>query len=269
MSKAEFVHLHNHSEYSLLDGAFRIEDMVSRARKMGMNAVALTDHGNMFGVVPFYREASRAGIKPIIGMEAYLARDGIGSRGAGAQSRNDHLVLLVKNREGYRNLIRLSSLAYTEGFYYKPRIDLEILKKYSGGLIGMSACLKGTIPQLLLENRRDQAESFAREIASVFEEGDFYIELQNHGIDKELKVLPELAGLASRVGLPTVVTNDCHFSDGADHQAHDVLLCLQTSGELDDENRKLRSNPETYFKSAEQMRDLFSEHPEAISNTLA
>jgi len=268
MSRTGFVHLHNHSEYSLLDGAFRIEDMVSRARKMGMEAVALTDHGNMFGAIPFYREAVKQGIKPIIGMETYLARDGIDSRGAKSQTRNDHLVLLAKNEHGYRNLIRLSSIAFTEGFYYKPRIDLNLLEKHSAGLVGMSACLQGTIPKLLLEKRRKEADYFARKIASVFEEGDFYIELQNHGIDKELRVIPELTDLARRTGLPAVVTNDCHFCDASDHQAHDVLLCLQTSGELDDENRKLRSNPETYFKSPEQMRKLFPGHPEAIANTL-
>jgi len=162
MDDIRFVHLHNHSEYSLLDGALRIKDLVSKVKSMGMEAVALTDHGNMFGAVPFYQEAREAGIKPILGMETYLARNGIDSRGAGVKTKNDHLVLLVKNYQGYKNLLKLSSLAFTEGFYYKPRIDMDILRDHSEGLIGMSGCMQGTLPQLLLSGEEEKAAGFAR-----------------------------------------------------------------------------------------------------------
>ena len=268
MDNANFLHLHNHSEYSLLDGAFRIKDLVASAVKMSMSAVALTDHGNMFGAIQFYREALKAGVKPILGMETYLAADGIDSRGKGAQRRNDHLVLLVKNETGYRNLLKLSSIAYTKGFYYKPRIDLDILKDYSEGLIGMSACLQGSIPKLLLSDKRDEANRIAERLASIFASGDFYIELQNHGIDKELLVIPKLTDLAKNLGLPLVVTNDCHYCTAEEHEAHDILLCLQTGSDLDDQSRGLKSNPETYFKTPEQMANLFPDHEEALKNTL-
>ncbi|MBN2071457.1 MAG: DNA polymerase III subunit alpha [Candidatus Krumholzibacteriota bacterium] len=269
MAGANFVHLHNHSEYSLLDGAFRISDMVSSAKKMGMSAVALTDHGNMFGAVPFYRAAKKAGIKPILGMETYLAPGGhlekVSVRG---RTRNDHLVLLVKNDTGYRNLLKLSSIAYLEGFYYKPRIDLELLEKYSEGLIGLSACLQGSIPKLIREGKWEEARSLARRMMSIFEPGDFYIELQNHGIPEEVELLPKLVKLAGELGIRTVATNDCHFCEKDDHDAHDVLLCLQTGKDLDDPNRVLRSHSETWFKDPETMARLFAEYPESLETTL-
>ncbi|MDZ7859713.1 MAG: DNA polymerase III subunit alpha [Candidatus Krumholzibacteriota bacterium] len=268
MSNAGFIHLHNHSEYSLLDGAIRIRDLVKRASDMGMTAVGLTDHGNMYGAVPFYREALRVGIKPIVGMETYLARDGIDKRGKDAQKKNDHLVLLVKNNTGYKNLLKLSSIAYTKGFYYKPRIDLDILETYSEGLIGLSGCIQGSIAKLLYAGKKDEAVIFARRLESIFHEGDFFIEIQNHGIERELLLIPKLTDLARDLKLPLVATNDCHYCGAEEHEAHDVLLCLQTGKDLDDENRVLRSNPETYLKSPEQMEALFTDHKEALRNTL-
>jgi DNA polymerase-3 subunit alpha len=269
MAGAGFLHLHNHSEYSLLDGALRIKDLVSTAVDMGMDAVALTDHGNLFGAIPFYREAKAAGIKPIIGIETYVARAGHTQKTAArGQAKNEHLVLLAKNEKGYRNLLELSSIAYTEGFYYKPRIDLELLEEKSEGLIGLSACLQGSIPKLLRDGRREEAAALARRLASFFEPGDFYIELQNHGIPEEIELIPKLVELARELKLPIVATNDCHFCKVDDHEAHDVLLCLQTGKDLEDPARGMRSHPETYFKSPEEMQKLFADYPDALSNTL-
>ncbi len=269
MASARYLHLHNHSEYSLLDGAFRIKDLVSTAKSMKMGAVALTDHGNLFGAIPFYREAEKQGVKPIIGMETYIAPGRFDEKNRpGSRVRNEHLSLLVKNDEGYRNLIELSSNAFLEGFYYKPRIDLDLLEAHSSGLLAMSGCLQGGLPRRLLAGDREGALALADRLRSIFEPGDFYIELQNHGIEEELRVIPELTSLASELGLPVVVTNDCHFCRREDHAAHDVLLCIQTGKDLDDPGRILRSNPETYFKSPEEMAALFPEHREGLMATL-
>ena len=269
MAGAPFLHLHNHSEYSLLDGAFRISDLVAGAKKMGMKAVALTDHGNLFGAIPFYNEAVAAGIKPIIGIETYLARGGHREKKAvKGQARNDHLVLLVKNDRGYRNLLKLSSMAYLDGFYYKPRIDIDLLAEYSEGLIGLSGCLQGSVPRLLREGRLEEAVKLTSRIASIFEPGDFYIEIQNHGIPEEIELIPQLARLAGELGLKLVATNDCHFYEKEDHEAHDILLCLQTGKDLDDPGRGLRSNSETWFKPPEMMAELFAGYPEALASTL-
>jgi DNA polymerase-3 subunit alpha len=269
MASARYVHLHNHSEYSLLDGAFRIEDLISTAKGMKMGAVAITDHGNLFGAIPFYREAEKQGVKPIIGMETYIAPGKLDERGRqGAKARNEHLTLLAKDLQGYRNLIELSSRAFLEGFYYKPRIDLELLEEHSSGLIAMSGCLQGGLSRRLLRGDREGALELAGRLRSIFEPGDFYIELQNHGIEEELRAIPELTSLASELGLPLVVTNDCHFCNREDHDAHDVLLCIQTGKDLDDPQRVLRSNPDTYFKSPEEMAALFPEHGEGLEATI-
>jgi DNA polymerase-3 subunit alpha len=269
MAAARYLHLHNHSEYSLLDGAIRIEDLVSTAKKMGMSAVALTDHGNLFGAIPFYRAARAKDLKPIIGMETYVAQGSRSDRsGQGRRVRNDHLTLLAKNETGYKNLIELSSRAYLEGFYYKPRIDLELLEENSDGLLALSGCLQGGLPRLLLAGDYQGALDLADRLRSIFEPGDFYIEIQNHGIPEELKVIPELVKLAGDMGIKLVVTNDCHFCRREDHSAHDVLLCIQTGKDLDDPSRVLRSNPETYFKSPEEMARLFPGQEEALSQTL-
>lgn len=268
MTAPRFVHLHNHSEYSLLDGAIRVTDLVDAARDMGMGAVALTDHGNIFGVIPFYRAAVKAGIKPILGMETYVAEGGIKERGRGTtQMRNDHLTLLVRNEEGYRNLVQLSSIAYLEGFYYRPRVDLDILAAHRGGLMALSGCLQGGIARLLLADREAEARELALRYAAIFEPGCFSLEIQNHGIPEELAVMPRIAKLAADTGLRLVATNDCHYLKASDHAAHDVLLCLQTGKDLDDPTRILRSHPETYFKSPEEMAALFASYPEALAAT--
>jgi DNA polymerase-3 subunit alpha len=268
MSAPRFVHLHNHSEYSLLDGAIRVKDLAETAKAMGMHAVALTDHGNLFGAIPFLNAAEEAGVKPILGMETYVAEGGIAekSRGPG-QARSDHLTLLVKNEEGYRNLIKLSSIAFLEGFYYRPRVDLDLLAAYGKGLIALSGCLQGGIARLLLADKRSEASRLAERLAAIFGEGCFYLEVQNHGIPEELAVIPKLAALGRQLGLPLVATNDCHFLKAEDHAAHDVLLCLQTGKDLDDPARALRSNPETYIKTADEMRALFQELPESLETT--
>jgi DNA polymerase-3 subunit alpha len=269
MSAARFVHLHNHSEYSLLDGAIRVKDLAGTAKAMGMGAVALTDHGNLFGAIPFYRAAVDAGVKPILGMETYVADGGMKERGRSAgQTRNDHLTLLVRDEEGYRNLIRLSSIAYLEGFYYRPRVDLDVLGAHRGGLVAMSGCLQGGVARLLLADRRDEARELAARLASIFEPGCFYLEIQNHGIPEETALMPRIAKLAAETGIPLVATNDCHYLRAEDHTAHDVLLCLQTGKDIDDPARVMRSHPETYFKSPEEMAALFPDHPEALAATL-
>jgi DNA polymerase-3 subunit alpha len=269
MPAPHFVHLHNHSEYSLLDGAIRVRDLVETARDMGMSAVALTDHGNLFGAIPFLKAAAEVGIKPILGMETYVAEAGIGDRNrAAGQPRSDHLTLLVKNDEGYRNLIKLSSIAYLEGFYYRPRIDLELLAAYRGGLVGMSGCLQGGVARLIRAGKLNEARSLAQRLASILEPGSFFLEIQNHGIPEELDLIPKIAKLSEETSLPLVATNDCHFLKAEDHRAHDVLLCLQTGKDLDDPARVLRSNPETYLKSPEQMTELFSAYPRSLEATV-
>jgi DNA polymerase-3 subunit alpha len=269
MAATRFIHLHNHSEYSLLDGAFRVKDLVAAARENEMNAVALTDHGNLFGAMAFYWEAEKTGIKPILGMETYISPNGISDKSKrSGPGQNDHLVLLVKNEEGYRNLLELSSIAYLEGFYYKPRIDLGLLERFGKGLIGLSGCLQGGLSKRLRAGRRDEARNLAKRLAAIFGEGDFYVEIQNHGIPEEIEIMPRLVELARELGLPLAATNDCHFWHAEDHEAHDVLLCLQTGKDLEDPNRGLRSNPETYFKSQDEMTALFADYPEAVASTL-
>jgi len=269
MPGVRFIHLHNHSEYSLLDGAFRVRDLVTAASEMGMEAVALTDHGNLFGAIPFYKEAKKQGVKPILGMETYVAQGSMKERvRSGGKVINDHLTILVKNETGYKNLIKLSSVAFLEGFYYKPRVDLDTLGQYSDGLIALSGCLQGGIPRLLLADKWDEAKRLAARLSEIFGDGNFYLEIQNHGIEEELKVLPQIVKLAGELKLPLVATNDCHFWKAEHHKAHDALLALQTGRDIDDPSRVLRSNPEIYFKSPEQMLKLFSEYPEAVEATL-
>ncbi|HEY5133650.1 MAG TPA: DNA polymerase III subunit alpha [Candidatus Krumholzibacteriaceae bacterium] len=269
MPAPRFVHLHNHSEFSLLDGAIRIRDLVDTAKGMGMSAVALTDHGNLFGAVPFLKAAEEALIKPVLGMETYVAEGGIKDKArVPSHPRSDHLTLLVRNEEGYRNLIKLSSIAYLEGFYYRPRIDLELLAAHAGGLIGLSGCLQGGVARLIRANKWDEARTLAMRLASILGPGCFYLEIQNHGIPEELDLIPKMTTLAKETGLPLVATNDCHFLKAEDHGAHDVLICLQTGKDLDDPARVLRSNPETYLKSPEQMAALFPDHPRALEMTL-
>ncbi len=263
----DFVHLHNHTQYSMLDGACKIDKMIDIAIKMKMKAVAITDHGNIFGLVEFYKKAKDKGIKPILGMEAYVVDHDFDN----PQSKNDkrnHLVLLVKNEVGYSNLMRIASRGYVDGFYYKPRVDKAFLRECSEGLIALSGCIAGEIPRHLLAADLQAAQEAVDFYKSTFGD-DYYIELQNHGIANEDRVMPDLIELARSNGLPMVVTNDCHYLREEDADSHEVLLCIQTNTTLDDPDRFKMDSNQLYFKSPEQMAQLFPQIPEAVSNTVA
>lgn len=264
---SEFVHLHVHSEYSLLDGAARIKDLARRAAELGFKALALTDHGVMYGVVAFYQACKEYGIKPIIGLEAYVAPRDMRDKQGKADREYAHLILLAKNETGYRNLCILDSLAFTEGFYYKPRIDYDTLAKYSEGLICASGCLAGDIPQLLLDGRYDEAKALALRLKGVFGE-DFYIELQDHGIVEQRKVMPDLLRLCQETGIGPIATNDVHYVDAEDAEAQDALMCVQMVRFVDEEDRMRMDGSNFYLKSADQMAEIFAFCPEALENTV-
>lgn len=269
MSKKQgFVHLHVHSEYSLLDGACRIKELINKAKENNMPALALTDHGVMYGVIQFYKEAVAQGIKPIIGCEVYLAPNSRKDKSYGKKETPSHLILLVKNKIGYQNLIQLVTKSFLEGFYYKPRIDKEILKEYSEGLIGLSACLQGEIPRLILQNSFTEAQKLALNYQEIFGEGNFYLELQNNTMPEQLKVNQELIELSKTLGIPLVATNDVHYINKEDSEAHDILLCIQTATNLDDPDRMKFSTNEFYFNTQEEMLQHFADVPEALENTL-
>ncbi len=266
---AEFVHLHVHTEYSLLDGAIRIKDLLSRAKDLGMPAVAITDHGSMFGAVTFYMEAMAMGIKPIIGCEVYVAPGEIEDEGAHEVKEKGggyHLVLLAKNQLGYKNLIKLVSTGYLEGFYYKPRVSKNLLKKHSEGLIALSACLAGEVPRMLMNEGLEAGAAMARTYESIFP-GNFYLELQDNGIGKQTRLNELLIKCAEKTGLPLVATNDCHYLTAEDYEAHDTLLCIQTQTTVDAEKRFRMDTKELYFKTPEEMEQAFAHVPEAIANT--
>ncbi len=265
--QSNFVHLHLHTHFSLLDGANRIEAVAERAASLGMPALALTDHGNLFGAVQFHDTVSRYGLKPIIGCEVYVAREGRTSR-SGRSDRSNHLVLLAKDEEGYRNLARLVSAGFLEGFYYRPRIDLELLQQHSRGLIGLSACLKGIVAWNLVQDRYQEARRQAGTLAEIFGPGNFYLEVQDHGIAEQKHVNPEVTKLARQLNLPLVATNDCHYLSRDDSFAHDVLMCVQTGKTVNDTNRLRYQTDQFYFKSEEEMAAVFGDLPEALSNTL-
>ncbi|MDD3050453.1 MAG: DNA polymerase III subunit alpha [Candidatus Cloacimonetes bacterium] len=260
-----FVHLHNHTQYSTLDGACRTDKIVKKAKEYGMNALAITDHGNMFGCVDFYKRATNAGIKAIIGIELYLIDHDYDD----PKSRNDkryHLILLVKNEIGYKNLIKMSSLSFTDGYYYKPRVSKSILKKYSEGLICLSACIEGELPIHLLNGNKDEALNALGFYKELFGE-DFYIEIMNHGLAEENRVMGDLIKLAEETTTPLVVTNDCHYLDQADAEAHDVLLCIQTGKILSDPDRLRYNTDQLYFKNEKEMRSIFPGQSDAYDNT--
>jgi DNA polymerase III subunit alpha len=270
MKHSGFVHLHNHTQYSLLDGASRIEDLVAAAKKFNMPALAITDHGNMFGAIEFYKAASKGGIKPVIGMEAYVAGTSRfdHKRVPGYPDGGFHMVLLAKNEAGYKNLMKLSSAAYREGFYHRPRIDREILREHFQGLIALSACRKGEIPYWLGQGNYEKAEEAARFYGELFEGKDFYIEIQNHSLPFELELMPQLIDLAGRLGLPLICTNDCHYLKQEDCEAHDALLCIQTGKMVADTERMRYDTDQIYFKSADEMEELFAAYPQAVENTI-
>ena len=268
MTKPPFVHLHVHSQYSLLDGANRIDDLVVRARDHQMSALALTDHGNLFGAVQFYQEARKAGIKPIIGVEAYIApRSRLDRESYGVHHGSYHLILLASNYTGYRNLLKLVSAAHLEGFYYRPRIDLELLAAHAEGLIGLSACLRGEVPSLLADGKEAEADAAADRYASIFGRDRFYLELQANGLEAQTKMNRLLLDMSRRTGLQTAATNDCHYLHQHDHRAHDILLCLQTGKTLHTPERMRFQTTELYFKSADEMLTTFGELPAALSVT--
>ena len=262
-----FVHLHLHTEYSLLDGACRIDGLMDRVAELGQSAVAITDHGVMYGCIEFYKAAKAAGIKPIIGCEVYVSRRKMSDRVFGVDNDPYHLVLLCKNRTGYENLCYLVSQAFTAGFYGKPRIDLELLEQYHEGLIGLSACLAGAIPQFLMEEDYAAAMRYAQNLARIFGEGNFYLELQDHGIEEQRAVNQGVQRLSRETGLPLVVTNDAHYLRREDAKMQDVLLCIQTGKTVDDPNRMKFQTEEFYLKSEEELRQLFPSCDEAFENT--
>lgn len=264
----KFVHLHNHTEYSLLDGASRIKDLIRRAKELDMPAVAITDHGVMYGVIDFYKEAKKQGIKPIIGCEVYVAPRTRFDKEPKKDESPYHLVLLAENQEGYENLSKIVSLGFLEGFYYKPRVDKEVLQKYSKGLIALSACLAGEIPRYIIEDRYEQAKSTAQEYQEIFGQGNFFLEIQQHGIEDQTKVNLGVVSIAQELNIPLIATNDIHYVNKEDAGAQDVLLCIQTGKIREEENRMRFPSSEFYLKSYEEMELLFAEYPEALANSL-
>ena len=263
-----FVNLHVHTEYSLLDGACRIKELISRIKELGQTAVAITDHGNMYGAVEFWNAAREQGIKPIIGCEVYVARRTRHDREPKLDSSPYHLILLCENNEGYRNLVKLVSYASIEGFYNKPRVDTELLKKYHSGLICMSACLAGEVQRALTDGSYEEAKSAALKYRDIFGRDNYFIEIQNHGIKEEIKNLPLLYRLSAETGIPLAATNDCHYISKKDSEMQNVLLCIQTGKTLDEPNGMKFETEEFYVKSADEMAELFKGHEEAVSNTV-
>ena len=265
---AKFTHLHVHSEYSLLDGLAKIDKLFAKALELGMDSLALTDHGAMYGAVKFYLTAKEFGLKPIIGMEAYMATRSRFDKQVDMDSDRYHLILLAKNEAGYRNLIKLTTLAHLEGFYYKPRIDMEILRQCSEGLIATSACLDGEIPQLLIKNKEKQAEEKAHQFQEIFAK-DFYLEIQHHPRQEgQEEVNKKIIALSRKLGIPLVATNDVHYVEADDAEAQDALLAVQTQKMIKDKNRLLMiDSPDFYLRSQEEMADAFKDYPDAIENT--
>ena len=263
-----FVHLHVHTQYSLLDGACRIESMMDRVKELGQDAVAITDHGAMYGCIDFYKAAKSAGVKPIIGCEVYVARRGMTDMISGVDNESYHLVLLCKDMKGYENLCYLVSEAYLHGFYYKPRVDLELLRQHHEGLIALSACLAGGVAQRLMDEDYEAAKEHALLLADIFGEDHFYLELQDHGIYEQGAVNRGIMRIARETGLPLVVTNDAHYLRREDAAMHDVLLCIQTGKTMEDPTRMKFQTEEFYLKSEEELKELFPNCPEAFENTV-
>src|SRR3990170_3913192 len=281
METPRFVHLHLHTDYSLLDGACEIKELVSETARRGMPAVAVTDHGNLFAAEQFYHQAATRGVKPIIGCEVYVARGSRHDRGndAGAsggravsaepgQRNTNHLVLLCENAEGYRNLVRLVSAGFLEGFYYKPRIDLDLLAQHSRGLIALSACLRGAVADALLEGRYDQARASAHQLQDILGKGNFFLEVQDQGLEVDQPVNRDLVRLSRESGIPLVATNDCHYLTQADARAQEVLMCIQTGKTMSDPQRMRFPTDQFFFKSYEEMLKVFGEIPEALDRTV-
>lgn len=270
--KKEFVHLHLHTDYSLLDGAIRIAPLAKRAAELEMKAVAITDHGNLYGALSFYHKMQAEHVKPIIGIEAYYTRGSRREKGLTTlepgEKATNHLVLLAKDLTGYHNLVRLSSYAYTEGFWRKPRIDRELLAAHSEGIIGLSACLSGVPPSLLLRDRFDEAARAALEFEEILGKGNYYLEIQEHGLDAQRRIRKPMFELSKRTGIPLVATNDSHYLMADDVKAHDMLLCIGTGKSINDPNRLTYGSPRYYFRSADEMWETFGEEPDLLYRTL-
>ena len=264
-----FVHLHVHTEYSLLDGSNKIKECIARVKELGMDSVAITDHGVMYGVIDFYRAAKAAGIKPVLGCEVYVAPDSRFEKEAGGSSddRYYHLVLLAENDQGYHNLMKIVSRGFTEGYYYKPRVDLELLKEYHEGLIALSACLAGEVQKNILRGMYEEGKEAALRYQEIFGEGNFFLELQDHGMSEQRLVNQALLRMSQETGIELVATNDVHYTYAEDEKPHDILLCLQTGKKLQDEDRMRYEGGQYYIKSEAEMRELFPYALQALENT--
>jgi len=263
-----FVHLHVHTQYSLLDGAIRINHLLDRVRDFRMDSVAITDHGSMFGALEFYLKALEADIKPIIGCECYLAPRKLTDKTPQDNRGLSHLVLLAENNEGYANLCKLVSIAHLKGFYYKPRIDKEVLSGYSRGIIALSACLHGEIPTLIGEGKSVEADEAARRYLDLFGGDNFFLELQNNGLAAQKKINEALIDMSRRLSIPLVASNDCHYLEKEDARAHELLLCIQTGKTIKDPSHFKFETDQLYFKSGEEMASFFASTPDAVENTV-
>src|SRR6201988_2697788 len=281
MGNPQFVHLHVHTDYSLLDGACETSELLDEASRQKMPAVAITDHGNLFAAANFFNEASKRDVKPIIGCEGYVAKGSRHDRGdkttVNGAERNEgepasrgtnHLVLLCENLEGYHNLIKLVSSGFLEGFYYKPRIDYDLLSKHSRGLIALSACLKGVVTEAVVNEKYDQARENAYRLRDIFGKQNFFLEIQDQGLEIEKSINPHLVRLSKESGIPLVATNDCHYLHHEDAHAQEVLLCIQTGKTMGDTNRMKFATDQFYFKTAAEMAQVFGELPDALSRTV-
>ncbi|MGC4072318.1 MAG: PHP domain-containing protein [Nibricoccus sp.] len=264
-----FVHLHVHTDYSLLDGACRIDRLMDRAVGLGMKAMALTDHGNLFGAIEFYNAAKAKSIKPLIGCEIYLTESSRLEKNGRSEDGKSyyHLGLLAKNLTGYQNLLKLVSDAHLKGFYYKPRADWETLAKYANGLIGFTGCLAAIVPQHLLHDREDDARKACARFVEIFGRENYFVEIQDHGIPEQLKIIPGLLKLAEEFNLKVIATNDVHYVRAEDAGPHDAMLCIQTGAKIEEENRMKFSGTQFYLKSRDEMAKLFAEVPDSITNT--
>ena len=263
-----FTHLHVHTEYSLLDGSNKIGEYVKRVKELGMDSAAITDHGVMYGVIDFYKACKAEGINPIIGCEVYVAPGSRFDREKNAgEDRYYHLILLAENNTGYANLMKIVSRSFTEGYYYKPRVDLDLLREFHEGIIASSACLAGEVARNIVRGDIEAADAAALRYEQIFGKGNFFLELQDHGYADQQKVNPALLSMSSRLGIPLIATNDTHYTYAEDPEAHDILLCIQTGKKLSDENRMRYPGGQFYLKSEMEMRTLFSYAPEALDNT--
>jgi DNA polymerase-3 subunit alpha len=257
-----------HTEYSLLDGAIRLDDLVNKVEELGMKAVAVTDHGNMFGVIDLYKKCKAKGIKLIVGCEMYMApRSRLDKQGK-MDTEPNHLILLAMNEQGYKNLIKLVSISYTEGFYYKPRIDMEVLKQYNEGLICLSACLSGGIARSIVSGDIEGAKNIAKEFLDIFGKDRYYLEVQDNGIREQVLVNQNVIKIARELSIGIVATNDCHYLTKEDYDFHEVLLCIQTKKTIDDPDRMSFPTNEFYIKSPDEMYHAFKNLPEALENTV-